>query len=224
MNPWTRFLNMTRKALKQYLADNNNMLPADLLPLKPYYDPAVTDDMLQRYAFMQTGTISANRSDSVVRKAVYADPDYDFNQEMSLSGGGGGSWNHFRDAIYNATMDYVPGQQRANAGRSFPNCGLSQAAGGRGHVAKVFWGSDGGHRRQSAVAAVPGQDHHATGAQRGMPPPTTDSSPGARRICCRSSPRRPSRRRFKGCNRANPVRSEPGGGKGKTFNAKGDLF
>jgi hypothetical protein len=101
------FLNMTRKALKQYLADNNNMLPADLLPLKPYYDPPVTDDMLQRYAFMQTGVISANRSESVVRKAVYADPDYDSNQEMSLAGGGGGSWNHLRDAIYNATMDYT---------------------------------------------------------------------------------------------------------------------
>jgi RNA polymerase sigma factor (sigma-70 family) len=101
------FLALTRKALKQYLAANNNVLPADLLPLKPYYDPPVTDDMLQRYAFMQTGTISANHSDSVVRKAVYADPDYDSNQEMSLNGGGGGSWNHYRDAIYNATMDYV---------------------------------------------------------------------------------------------------------------------
>jgi RNA polymerase sigma factor (sigma-70 family) len=101
------FLALTRTALKIYLADNNNVLPADLLPLKPYYDPPVTDDMLQRYAFMQTGTISADHSDSVVKKAVYADPDYDSNQEMSLSGGGGGSFNRNRDAIYNATMDYV---------------------------------------------------------------------------------------------------------------------
>jgi RNA polymerase sigma factor (sigma-70 family) len=101
------FLNLTRTALKKYLAANNNMLPADLLPLKPYYDTPVTDEMLQRYAFMQTGQLSSNPSDSVVRKAVYADEDYDSNQEMSMSGGGGGSFNRNHDAIYDATMAFT---------------------------------------------------------------------------------------------------------------------
>jgi hypothetical protein len=101
------FLSLTRTALKRYLAENNNLLPANLLPLKPYYDTPVTDDMLQRYAFMQTGTISSDRSKSVIRKAVYADPDYDSNQEMSLSGGGGGSFNQYHNAIYDATMAYT---------------------------------------------------------------------------------------------------------------------
>ncbi len=101
------FLNMTRKALKGYLAANNNLLPSDLLPLKPYYDAPVTDDMLVRYAFMQTGKLSDNPSDSVVRKAVYADPEYDSNQEMSMSGGSGSSFNRFHDAIYDATMEFT---------------------------------------------------------------------------------------------------------------------
>jgi hypothetical protein len=55
---------------------------------------------------MQTGTLSANPSDSVVRKAVQADPDYDSNMEMSMSGGGGDSFNRNRDAIFNATTTY----------------------------------------------------------------------------------------------------------------------
>jgi hypothetical protein len=101
------FLGLTRTALKKYLAANNNMLPADLLPLKPYFDTPVTDEMLQRYAFMQTGQLSSNPSDSVVRKAVYADEDYDSNQEMSMSGGGGGSFNRNHDAIYDATMAFT---------------------------------------------------------------------------------------------------------------------
>jgi hypothetical protein len=101
------FLALTREALKKYLAQNNDLLPADLLPLKPYYDTPVTDDMLQRYAFMQTGKISSDRSKSVVRKAVYVDPDYDSNQEMSLSGGGGGSFNQYHNDIYDATMAYT---------------------------------------------------------------------------------------------------------------------
>jgi len=101
------FLGLTRTALKKYLAANNNMLPADLLPLKPYFDTPVTDDMLQRYAFMQTGQLSSNPSDSVVRKAVYADEDYDSNQEMSMTGGGGGSFNRIHDAIYDAVVTFT---------------------------------------------------------------------------------------------------------------------
>jgi hypothetical protein len=63
--------------------------------------------MLVRYAFMQTGKLSDNWSDSLVRKAVYADPDYDSNQQMSMSGASGGSFNRFHDAIYDATMAFT---------------------------------------------------------------------------------------------------------------------
>ena len=101
------FLNLTRTALKKYLAAHNNMLPSDLLPLKSYFDTPVTDEMLQRYAFMQTGELSSNLTQSVVRKAVDADADYDSNQEMSMSGAGGGSFNRIHDAIYNATMAFI---------------------------------------------------------------------------------------------------------------------
>ncbi len=101
------FLALTRTALKKYLAANDNILPANLIALKSYYDIPVTDEMLQRYAFMQTGKISDNHSDSVVRKAVYADPDYDSNQEMSLAGGGGGSFNLVHNAISDAAVAYT---------------------------------------------------------------------------------------------------------------------
>lgn len=101
------FLSLTRTALKKYLAANDDILPANLLALKSYYDTPVTDEMLQRYAFMQTGKLSSNPSDSVVRKAVYADADYDSNQEMSMSGGGGGSFNLVHNAIYDAAVAYT---------------------------------------------------------------------------------------------------------------------
>jgi hypothetical protein len=67
----------------------------------------VTEDMLARYAFMQTGKLSDNWSDPLVRKAVYADPDYDSNQQMSMSGASGGSFNKLHDAIFDATMAFT---------------------------------------------------------------------------------------------------------------------
>ena len=42
-----------------------------------------------------------------MKKAVYADADYDSNQEMSVSGAGGSSFNRFHDAIYDATMEFT---------------------------------------------------------------------------------------------------------------------
>ena len=101
------FLALTRKALKKYLAANDDILPANLLALKSYYETPVTDDMLKRYEFMQSGKVSDNHSQSVVRKSVYADPDYDSNQEISLNGAGGGSFNRFHDAIYDATLTFT---------------------------------------------------------------------------------------------------------------------
>ena len=101
------FLALTRTALKKYLAANDNILPANLLALKSYYDTPVTDDMLKRYEFMQSGKVSDNHTQSVVRKSVYADPDYDSNQEISLAGAGGGSFNRFHDAIYDATLTFT---------------------------------------------------------------------------------------------------------------------
>jgi len=67
--------------------------------------------------------LSANPSDSVIRKAVYADPDYDSNQEMSMSGGGGGSFNRYHDFIFNATMDFTianNGQTPTDSGQLAP--------------------------------------------------------------------------------------------------------
>ena len=67
-----RFRNMMRPALQNYLAANDNILPSDLLQLKPYFSTPVTDDMLERYTLMQTGKISSDNSQSVIRNKVYA--------------------------------------------------------------------------------------------------------------------------------------------------------
>jgi RNA polymerase sigma factor (sigma-70 family) len=102
-----RFRNLMRPALQNYLAANDNNLPTDLLQLKPYFSTPVTDDMLQRYELMQTGKLSADNSQSVVRNKVHADSEYDSNQEMSMSGGSGGSFNKVQQAIQNAAGAYA---------------------------------------------------------------------------------------------------------------------
>src|SRR5262249_23043030 len=103
-----KFLNKMREALKAYAAANNDMLPASLLDLKGYFQMPVTDEMLQRYKLMQTGKLSDVTNDNaLVRKLGYVDPDYDSNQEMSINGGGGSSFNHIENAINDAAREYA---------------------------------------------------------------------------------------------------------------------
>jgi hypothetical protein len=101
------FLNQLRKALKAYAAANNDMLPAELLELKPYFQTPVTDEMLQRYKLLQSGKLGEASSGSLVRKQVYADNEYDSNQEMSLNGGGGGAFNRIQDAVNDAAREFA---------------------------------------------------------------------------------------------------------------------
>jgi hypothetical protein len=63
--------------------------------------------MLQRYAFMQTGQLSANLSEPVVRTTVYADPDYDSNSQMSMNGGSGSLFNNIQSAIAQAVWAFT---------------------------------------------------------------------------------------------------------------------
>jgi RNA polymerase sigma factor (sigma-70 family) len=92
------FLNeMMKAAFKKYLAANNNILPADLFQLKPYFDAPVTDAMLQRYQLLQSGT--PDNSADLVKLAVYADPDYDSNHGMSINGAWGGRFNTVSGAV-----------------------------------------------------------------------------------------------------------------------------
>lgn len=86
------FLNeMMKAAFKKYLAANNNILPQVLTQLEPYFDVPVTDDMLQRYIFLQSGT--PDPSADLVKLTAYADPDYDSNHGMSINGAWGGRFN-----------------------------------------------------------------------------------------------------------------------------------
>lgn len=109
------FLNLMRTALKSYIASHDGMLPPDLFTLKSYFQAPVTDEMLQHYQLVQTGALSNDWSQTLVKKTLIVDPDYDSNQEMSMSGGGGGSWNSVQRAVQTAAAAFS-----ADNGGQFP--------------------------------------------------------------------------------------------------------
>lgn len=100
------FLNqMMQTAIKKYLAMNNNILPANLSELKSYFDVPVTDEMLQRYTLLQTGT--PNDSADLVKLTSFADDDYDSTHEITLYGASGGGFNRNEDAINDAAREFA---------------------------------------------------------------------------------------------------------------------
>ena len=100
------FLNeMMKAAIKKYLAANNDLLPANLFELKPYFDAPVTDAMLGRYALLQTG--KPDRTADLVKLAVYADEDYDSFHVITVNGASGGGFNRNQDAINDAAREYA---------------------------------------------------------------------------------------------------------------------
>lgn len=102
------FFNFARPALKKYLSANNGVLPDDILQLKPYFDAPVTDEMLQRYSLVQSGTLNANLSASVIREtAPNVDEDYDSNSQMSMNGAGGNIFNKVKDTIQKAAFAFT---------------------------------------------------------------------------------------------------------------------
>ncbi len=116
------FLNHIRTAIQKYAAANNGSLPPDLFALKSYFDLPVTDAMLQRYKLMQSGKMQES-NDTLVRKSVYADPEYDSNQEISMRGGGGGAFNDIEGQINSAAMAFYsanPGQMPADPSQLAP--------------------------------------------------------------------------------------------------------
>ncbi|HLX68633.1 MAG TPA: sigma-70 family RNA polymerase sigma factor [Verrucomicrobiae bacterium] len=101
-----KFMNLMRTALKSYIASHDGMLPPSLLDLTSYFQEPVTDEMLQHYQLVQSGTLSTDWSQTLVKKTVRVDSEYDSNQEMSMSGGGGGSWNTVERAVELAAGSY----------------------------------------------------------------------------------------------------------------------
>jgi RNA polymerase sigma factor (sigma-70 family) len=100
------FLNeMMKAAMKKYLAANNDILPADLLQLEPFFDVPVTDAMLQRYKLLQTGKV--DDSAPLVELSGRADPDYDTSHGMSINGAWGGGFNHVQEAVRTAASSYA---------------------------------------------------------------------------------------------------------------------
>jgi len=100
------FLNeMMKAAFKKYLAANNDILPADLSQLKPYFDVPVTDAMLQHYELLQTG--KPDNSTDLVKLVAYADEEYDSNHGMSINGAWGGRFNRVQQAVEAASNAFT---------------------------------------------------------------------------------------------------------------------
>jgi RNA polymerase sigma factor (sigma-70 family) len=109
------FMNLMRTALKSYIASHDGMLPPDLLAVESYFQVPVTDEMLQHYELVQTGALNNDWSQPLVKKILQMDPDYDSNQQMSMSGGSGNSWNNVQRAVQTAAAAFS-----ADNGGQFP--------------------------------------------------------------------------------------------------------
>jgi hypothetical protein len=94
-----------RPAIEEYLAANNGLLPADLLQLKLYFDPSVTDEMLQRYKLIQTG--KPNPDEDLVRLVTHVDEEYDSHHSMSLSRVMATQFNPVGDAVKIAAVEFA---------------------------------------------------------------------------------------------------------------------
>jgi len=100
------FLNeMLHNALKKYLAANNDILPASLLDLKPFFNVPVTDAMLSRYGLLQSG--KPDPQADLVKLSSYTDEDYDSFHTITLNGASGGGFNRNQDAINDAAREFA---------------------------------------------------------------------------------------------------------------------
>ena len=100
------FLNeMLHNALKKYLAANNDILPASLLDLKPFFNVPVTDAMLSRYEMLQAG--KPDPQADLVKLSSYTDEDYDSFHTITLNGASGGGFNRNQDAINDAAREFA---------------------------------------------------------------------------------------------------------------------
>jgi RNA polymerase sigma factor (sigma-70 family) len=128
------FLNAMRAAIKKYAAAANggglpgdpaqlaqainvnaDLLPSDLMQLKPYFEVPVEDATLQRYQLLHPGKVHDNLSDILVKEiAPPVDDEYDTHHEMGLNSGGVSSVNLIADAIAAAAKDYA----QANHGQA----------------------------------------------------------------------------------------------------------
>jgi hypothetical protein len=117
------FLNdMTKNAIKEYLAANGNILPSDLYQLKPYFDVPVTDAMLQRYQLLQTGTPDPTAT-LVKEIAPPVDDEYDSYHEISLNGAGGSGVNEIASAVLVAANAFAKnnnGQRATDSSQIMP--------------------------------------------------------------------------------------------------------
>ncbi len=105
-NAINTFLNdMMKDAMKRYLAANNNVAPASLSELTPFFNAPVTQDMLSNYQLLQTGEVD-NAAD-LVELTNHVDDAYDSNHGMSINGAHGGGYNRVGDVIAKAGVNFI---------------------------------------------------------------------------------------------------------------------
>ncbi len=100
------FLNeMMKDAMRRYLSVNNNVAPASLSDLTPFFNAPVTQDMLSNYQLLQTGEV--DNSADLVTLTNHVDDVYDSNHGMSINGAHGGGYNRVGEAVRNAIVNFV---------------------------------------------------------------------------------------------------------------------
>ncbi|HKQ39455.1 MAG TPA: hypothetical protein VJ063_15365, partial [Verrucomicrobiae bacterium] len=103
------FGNNLRNALRQFVDNNNGMLPSDLSQLQPYLNPAVDPAMIERYELVQSGKLSdVGRSAMLVAETAPAvDDEYDTQIQFSFNGTNTRSVNKIDDMLERAANAYA---------------------------------------------------------------------------------------------------------------------
>ena len=98
-----------QNALRAYLKANDNILPSDFGPLKPYFQPPLDDDILSRYTLMQHGTFNPKGEQDylVAETGAPVDDEFDTIHKITLNGITTSSVNTFEDNAKTAAARYA---------------------------------------------------------------------------------------------------------------------
>jgi RNA polymerase sigma factor (sigma-70 family) len=78
---------MMGRALQKYAQTNSDQLPTDVTQLKPYFEPAVEDAVLQRYQMLKSGSVKdLPPNELVVGEKAPVDEQYDSLFQIGLNG------------------------------------------------------------------------------------------------------------------------------------------
>jgi len=133
------FSPILRQALNSYVQASGGQLPAEILELKPYFNPPVDDALLARYQLVRTGKASdvPTQNPTVIAEKTQVDADFASLLNVglnsaSLKGEGGGSGFGFSSSSSRAF---------SSGGGTNSSGGNGSGGGSGGRVGSVSFGS-----------------------------------------------------------------------------------